>query len=203
VQRAGEILKNIEQGEFSQDGSPTIAKSKKAKKRRRKTHPNQLSLFPHPENDAIRKYLSDLDADELSPRQALDAAAMHRAAQALLGEQDFSSFRAAGCQAKHPMRQVQRVQVERQGDMVWVDIRANAFLHHMVRNIVGSLIRVGMGEQAESWLAELLAKRDRTQAAETAPAAGLYFITAFYPDALQIPRRGADCVVWTCAEVKA
>jgi len=73
VQRAGEILKNIEQGEFSQDGSPTIAKSKKAKKRRRKTHPNQLSLFPHPENDAIRKYLSDLDADELSPRQALDA----------------------------------------------------------------------------------------------------------------------------------
>jgi len=136
-------------------------------------------------------------------RQALDAAAMHRAAQALLGEQDFSSFRATGCQAKHPMRQVQRVQVERQGDMVWVDIRANAFLHHMVRNIVGSLIRVGMGEQAESWLAELLAKRDRTQAAETAPAAGLYFITAFYPDALQIPRRGADCVVWTCAEVKA
>ncbi len=72
VQRAGEILKNIEQGEFSQDGSPTIAKSKKRKKARLKTHPNQLSLFSHPANDTIRKYLSELNADELSPRQALD-----------------------------------------------------------------------------------------------------------------------------------
>ncbi|MBL4901961.1 MAG: DNA mismatch repair protein MutS [Desulfocapsa sp.] len=73
VQRAGEILKNIEQGEFSQDGSPNIAKSKQSKKPRRKTHPNQLSLFPRPETDAVHGYLNNLDPDDLTPRQALDA----------------------------------------------------------------------------------------------------------------------------------
>ena len=72
VQRAGEILKNIEQGEFSQDGMPTIAKGAKPGKRRKKIHPNQLSLFPNPENDKIRAYLEKLDADDLTPRQALD-----------------------------------------------------------------------------------------------------------------------------------
>ncbi len=136
-------------------------------------------------------------------RDRLDAGAMHRAAQALIGEHDFSSFRAAGCQARHPVREVQMIRVGRRGDLVVVDIRANAFLHHMVRNIVGSLIRVGKGEQAESWLGGLLALRDRTQAAETAPAGGLYFVTAIYPDALAIPRRAPDCVVWACEEAEA
>ncbi len=131
-------------------------------------------------------------------RDPLDAQAMHQAAQALIGEHDFSSFRAAGCQAKHPRRNVQWIQVRRQGVLVLVDIRANAFLHHMVRNIVGSLIPVGAGERPEAWLGELLALRDRTQAAETAPAAGLYFVTAHYPEALGIPRRAPDCVVWAC-----
>ncbi|HIQ37213.1 MAG TPA: DNA mismatch repair protein MutS, partial [Desulfocapsa sulfexigens] len=73
VQRAGEILQNIEQGEFNHDGSPPIAKNKQGKKSRRKTHPNQLSLFPRPEADAIHGYLKNLDPDDLSPRQALDA----------------------------------------------------------------------------------------------------------------------------------
>jgi tRNA pseudouridine38-40 synthase len=73
----------------------------------------------------------------------------------------------------------------------------------MVRNIVGSLIRVGKGEQPPRWLGELLVLRDRTQAAETAPAAGLYFVTAIYPDQLDIPRRRPDCVVWACQEVDA
>ncbi|SIN85856.1 tRNA pseudouridine38-40 synthase [Sulfurivirga caldicuralii] len=132
-------------------------------------------------------------------REPLDAAAMDKAAQALVGEQDFSSFRAAGCQARHPMREVQRVHVHRQGNMVLVDIQANAFLHHMVRNIVGSLLKVGQGERPVEWIAELLAAKDRTQAAETAPAAGLYFVTAVYPPALGIAEREPDCVVWRCA----
>ena len=131
-------------------------------------------------------------------RQPLDAEAMHAAAQALVGERDFSSFRAAGCQARHPVREVQRVSVRRQGDMVLIDIQANAFLHHMVRNIAGSLIKVGLGERPTEWIAELLAMRDRTQAAETAPAAGLYFVTAVYPPALSIPEREPDCVIWRC-----
>ncbi len=133
-------------------------------------------------------------------REPLDAARMHRAAQALIGEHDFSSFRAAGCQAKHPRRNVQWITVSRRGPLVFVDIRANAFLHHMVRNIVGSLIRIGTGEREEGWMAALLALRDRTQAAETAPAQGLYFVTAFYPSALVIPERQPDCVVWHCEE---
>ena len=131
-------------------------------------------------------------------REPLDAAAMHVAAQALLGEQDFSSFRAAGCQARHPIREVQRVSVQRQGEIVFLDIQANAFLHHMVRNIAGSLIKVGLGQQPTTWIAELLAQKDRTQAAETAPASGLYFVTAVYPAALAIPEREPDCVVWRC-----
>jgi len=132
-------------------------------------------------------------------RQPLDAEAMHAAAQALVGERDFSSFRAAGCQARHPVREVQRVSVRRQDEMVLVDIQANAFLHHMVRNIAGSLIKVGLGERPTEWIAELLATRNRTQAAETAPAAGLYFVTAVYPPALAIPEREPDCVIWRCS----
>lgn len=133
-------------------------------------------------------------------RELLDAQKMHHAAQALVGEQDFSSFRAAGCQAKHPIREVQWVQVQRKGNMVLVDIRANAFLHHMVRNIVGSLIKVGKGERPESWIAELLTLKDRTAAAETAPAAGLYFVTAIYPQEFKIPKRRPDCIIWSCDE---
>ncbi len=131
-------------------------------------------------------------------RHALNVEAMHHAAQALVGEQDFSSFRAAGCQAKHPMRNVHWVKVHRQGDMIFIDIEANAFLHHMVRNIAGSLIKVGLGQQSETWIAELLAAKDRTRAAETAPASGLYFITALYTEAFQVPVYQPDCIVWNC-----
>ncbi|MCK5375210.1 MAG: hypothetical protein KAJ40_07990, partial [Alphaproteobacteria bacterium] len=72
VRRAGEILKNIEKGEFTQDGTPTIVKDSPLKKVRKQTHPSQLPLFPLPENDPLRLYLQGLEADELSPRQALD-----------------------------------------------------------------------------------------------------------------------------------
>lgn len=117
----------------------------------------------------------------------LDAEAMHLAAQVLVGEQDFSSFRAAGCQASHAIREIHSVQVTRTGDFLYVDIVANAFLHHMVRNIVGSLVKVGAGEHPVTWMAELLAWRDRTKAGMTAPAAGLYFVHVAYPAEFGLP----------------
>lgn len=127
---------------------------------------------------------------------SLDAALMHQAAQALLGEQDFSSFRASACQASHARRNVQSVSVSRSGDFVFVDIQANAFLHHMVRNIVGSLIEVGKLHQSVEWIAQLLELQDRTQAAPTAPAEGLYFVNAIYPESLQIPQVRLSEVLW-------
>jgi len=117
----------------------------------------------------------------------LDAEAMHQAAQALWGEHDFSSFRAAGCQARHARREVQQITVTRQGDFIFVDIVANAFLHHMVRNIVGSLLKVGTGEQAIAWMATLLDCQDRKQAGITAPANGLYFVFVEYPAEFALP----------------
>ncbi len=119
--------------------------------------------------------------------QALDADAMHAAAQVLIGEQDFSSFRAAGCQARHAIREIIALEVTRAGDFIYVDIVANAFLHHMVRNIVGSLLKVGAGERPVAWIAELLALKDRTKAGVTAPAAGLYFVHVDYPAMFGLP----------------
>ncbi|TGD71431.1 tRNA pseudouridine(38-40) synthase TruA [Mangrovimicrobium sediminis] len=120
-------------------------------------------------------------------RHPLDAARMHGAAQALLGEQDFSAFRAATCQSPTAMRNVHAVSVFRRGDIVVVDIQANAFLHHMVRNIVGSLLAVGSGRQKPQWIADLLRGRDRTVAADTAPAAGLYLVDVLYPAQFGLP----------------
>ena len=120
-------------------------------------------------------------------RRKLDAAAMDSAAQALLGEQDFSAFRAASCQSRTAMRNVQSVGVRRSGDLVIVEIKANAFLHHMVRNIAGSLLAVGDGRQPEAWIAQLLAGRDRSAAAETAPASGLYLVDVEYPAHFGLP----------------
>lgn len=120
-------------------------------------------------------------------RHPLDAEAMHRAAQALLGEHDFSAFRTSQCQAKHPVRNLHAIRAWREADQVVLDVQANAFLHHMVRNIVGSLILVGRGEQAESWLRELLVGRDRTVAGPTAPAEGLVFLGPRYPADWNLP----------------
>lgn len=129
-------------------------------------------------------------------RQALNEKLMHEAAQTLVGEFDFSSFRAAGCQASHAVREVQSVQVSRHDDFVFVDIQANAFLHHMVRNIVGTLLEIGRGERPVAWVKELLQKQDRTQAGVTAPAEGLYFVNALYPDEFELPRVSLDAVLW-------
>jgi len=112
---------------------------------------------------------------------ALDAEAMHEAAQPLLGENDFSAFRAAECQSTTPMRNLQSLAVHRRGRFVVFDVQANAFLHHMVRNLVGSLLEVGSGRRPTGWMAELLAGRDRTRAGMTAAAHGLYFVGPEYP----------------------
>lgn len=120
-------------------------------------------------------------------RLQLDVAAMHRAAQCLLGEQDFTSFRTVACQAKSPRRYMQQIQVQRSGDVVSVELQANAFLHHMCRNIVGSLLLVGRGQRPEQWLAEALAARDRKRAGPTAPAHGLVFLGPRYPQVFGLP----------------
>ena len=114
-------------------------------------------------------------------RRPLDVDAMHRAAQSLLGENDFSAFRTVQCQAPHARRELQEITVSRDGDVVRVEVQANAFLHHMVRNIVGSLLVVGRGDAPEGWIADLLAGRDRTKAGPTAPASGLVFLGPRYP----------------------
>ena len=120
-------------------------------------------------------------------RAPLDVDAMHVAAQALLGEQDFSAFRAISCQSRTPMRCVHDIAVRRDGDLVRVHIQANAFLHHMVRNIVGSLLPIGRGEQPVEWLAQLLAGRDRALAGPTALAHGLTFLHPLYPAQCGLP----------------
>ncbi|MDX5629254.1 MULTISPECIES: tRNA pseudouridine(38-40) synthase TruA [unclassified Brenneria] len=118
----------------------------------------------------------------------LDAARMERAGQCLLGENDFTSFRAVHCQSRSPWRNVNHLKVTRHGAYIVVDIKANAFVHHMVRNIVGSLMEVGCGNQPEAWIAELLAAKDRTLAAATARAEGLYLVAVDYPARFALPR---------------
>lgn len=120
-------------------------------------------------------------------RRPLDAVAMHHAAQSLVGERDFSAFRTVHCQAAHARREVQEILVRRAGDIVEVEVQANAFLHHMVRNIVGSLLMVGRGERPAGWIAELLEGRDRTVAGPTAPPTGLVFLGPRYPASWHLP----------------
>lgn len=117
----------------------------------------------------------------------LDAARMHEAAQVLVGEHDFSAFRSGACQAHHPVRTIELIEVRRQGEHLSIDIKANGFLHNMVRIIAGVLMAVGRGEADLGWPAELLRGRDRTLGGATAPPAGLYFVRAFYPERFELP----------------
>jgi len=119
--------------------------------------------------------------------RSLDAAAMQAGACHLLGEHDFSAFRSAACQARHPVRTVHAIDVRRNGACVSVDVRANAFLHNMVRIIVGTLMVVGRGEHAPAWVGDLLEARDRTAGAATAPPQGLYFLGPTYAREIGIP----------------
>ena len=120
-------------------------------------------------------------------RRVLDEKAMDDAAQSFVGEADFSSFRAANCQSNSPMRNVMSVGVKRYNDIVAIDIKANAFLHHMVRNIVGTLLDVGSGEKPVTWIVELMSKKDRTLAGMTAPPKGWFLVDVDYPAGAGIP----------------
>ncbi|WP_051206249.1 tRNA pseudouridine(38-40) synthase TruA [Oceanospirillum maris] len=117
----------------------------------------------------------------------LNAEKMHCAVQHLLGENDFTSFRAAGCQSNTPWRNIMSANVFRRGAFVVLEIQANAFLHHMIRNIVGALLPVGMEDKPVEWLAELLALKNRCKAGVTAPPNGLYFVEAEYPEHFNLP----------------
>lgn len=112
----------------------------------------------------------------------LDAEAMHAAAQALVGKHDFSSFRAAECQAKSPVKTLERLDVARLGEEVQIEARAPSFLHRQVRNLVGSLALVGQGKWDRAKLAAVLAAKDRTAAGPAAPAEGLYLVSVDYPE---------------------
>ena len=126
----------------------------------------------------------------------VDARLMHLGAQHLVGEHDFSSFRAAGCQASNPVRRIERIEVRRIGEKIVIDVEANAYLQHMVRNIAGTLLAVGSGERDPAWVASVLAARDRTVAGVTAPPGGLYLAGIEYPQGVGIPAVPLSDALW-------
>lgn len=117
----------------------------------------------------------------------LDHEMMQEAANDLIGEHDFSSFRSTECQSKSPIRHVESISIERKGDIIFFDIVANAFLHHMVRNIAGVLMAVASSRKPVEWVAELLEHKNRAMGAETAPPYGLYLTKVMYPDEFDLP----------------
>ena len=121
--------------------------------------------------------------------RSLDACAMDTAAAHLLGEHDFSAFRSAECQAASPVKTIRSIRITRRGAYWRFEFDANAFLHHMVRNIMGCLVAVGSGARSAGWLADVLVAGERAQAARTFPAAGLYFIGPYYDSSHAIPDR--------------
>ncbi len=122
--------------------------------------------------------------------EPLNAESMHAAAQRLLGEHDFSAFRAAGCQASTAIRTISEISVSRSGDWLTLDVTANAFLQHMVRNITGTLATVGLGEQDESWVTDVLESRDRKAGGIAAPSHGLTLVGVAYPAGFGLPLAG-------------
>ena len=125
----------------------------------------------------------------------LDVARMHEAAQVLVGEHDFTSFRDAECQAKSPVRTLSSITITRRDSLITFSVTANAFLHHMVRNIVGALVYVGDGRQPGDWTAKLLELRDRRQAAPTFMPDGLYLAAIAYDRAFTLPAFPANPLV--------
>lgn len=126
--------------------------------------------------------------------RTLDIERMQTGARHLLGEHDFTSLRAVACQAKTPVRQIHSLQVWRSGDFVYIDVVANAFLHHMVRNIAGMLLAVGSGEHPPDWIRAVLAARDRRLAGVTAPPQGLYLVQVGYDADFSLP----TAAYWPC-----
>lgn len=138
-------------------------------------------IFNHPIRPAI---LSTRVAWHYYP---LDVERMREAAKHLLGEQDFSSFRSSQCNSKSPMRNITELNIARRGDFIILEIQANAFLHHMVRNIAGTLIKIGANSKQPDWIHEVLSAKSRRAAAETAPADGLYLTRVVYPEPYIFP----------------
>jgi len=120
-------------------------------------------------------------------RAPLDAHGMHKAAQSILGEHDFSSFRSAECQANHAIRYLKRLDVSRHQNQVHIEVTANGFLHNMVRILTGCLLAIGRGDKPVSWMAELLRAQDRRLAGATAPPNGLCFVQPSYPAEFEVP----------------
>ncbi len=118
----------------------------------------------------------------------LDVERMKAACPMMIGEQDFTSFRAVHCQSNTPFRNIHHLEVKRIGKYIVIDIKANAFLHHMVRNITGCLLDIGVGKQEPEWMAELLVAKDRTLASATAKPNGLYLVDVDYPEQWQIEK---------------
>lgn len=126
----------------------------------------------------------------------LDESRMQTAADYLLGEHDFSAYRALTCQAQNPVRTIQRLEVHRRGELVFIEVVANGFLHHMVRNIVGVLTAIGIGKREPVWAQEVLETRDRTQGGATAVPDGLYLVGVDYPQHFGIPRVSPPGALW-------
>ncbi|MDP3841636.1 MAG: tRNA pseudouridine(38-40) synthase TruA [Oxalobacteraceae bacterium] len=126
----------------------------------------------------------------------LDESNMRIAARALIGMHDFSAFRASQCQAKSPVRTMHEIDIARKGNLIVITLRANAFLHHMVRNIVGSLISIGIGKKPADWLKEVLEGRDRKYAAPTFMPDGLYLAKIEYDQKWQLPQQDPDLLPW-------
>ena len=120
-------------------------------------------------------------------KRPLNVETMDSAGQLLLGECDFAAFQAASCQSPTSWRNMTHVSISRRGDFVIIDLEANAFLHHMVRNIVCSLLLVGSGLRSKEWFAGIFAGKDRTVAGDTAASAGLYLVSVSYPEGFGIP----------------
>lgn len=128
--------------------------------------------------------------------QPLDLLRMQAAAEPLLGEHDFSAYRAVACQAKSPVRTLHRLELSASGPYVFIDLEANGFLHHMVRNIAGVLMAIGMGERPVEWSQEVLDGRDRSLGGVTAPPGGLYLTRVSYPEEFELPLLSPYAPVW-------
>lgn len=126
----------------------------------------------------------------------LDIERMQQAGNLLIGEHDFSSYRAVACQAKSPIRTLHRLEVSHQGPFIFIDVEANGFLHHMVRNIAGVLMAIGEGEQPVEWSREVLEARDRALGGVTAHPSGLYLTHVGYPEQFGIPQLSPLSPVW-------
>jgi len=145
-------------------------------------------------NDPVRSPLAHARAGWVF--RPLDATAMHEAAERLVGRHDFTSFRSAECQAASPVRDLRELSVARRGRLIRVRASANAFLHHMIRNIVGTLVYVGLGRHGPAWAAEVLEARDRSRAAPTFSPAGLYLVRVEYDPSFQLPSPSATVPAW-------